>query len=238
MKFIQMTGVFLFVLALSFLMGCSVQDFSTENGGSIALQPEPGNNEVYGNEVIKARASIAVVPGDHDQSVASVADVFQAMNVSDKIPIDIINAPNTTIKFDTSKFKIPAISNALLSFGTIALSALTDNVLNVCGNNKKAQCTKAFIRFYTAGVKGAGVWNAEGGYGMPVFAAVGNKSTVVGLNSENAAYMAQLTIPSTTHVLTLADFASATQYALSSDFKTAGAGSYSTTLIIEYGLAD
>jgi hypothetical protein len=237
MKVVHIFGILLFSSTLSLIVGCAGQDSSRNEESAAAPQPE-GNAGLL-NEVIKARVSILVAPGGEDQVVANLAEMFSAVNVSEKLPIDIINAPNTTIEFDTSKFKIPAISNALLSFGTIELATLTDNVLSVCGTNKKTKCTKAFIRFYTTGVKGAGVWNADGGYGMPIYASViGGKSTTVGLNPENSGYMASISIPSSKHVLTRDDFSATTHYNLSSDFKTAGAGIYSTTLIIEYGLAD
>jgi hypothetical protein len=59
----------------------------------------------------------------------------------------------------------------------------------------------------------------------------------VGLGAANAAVVQKISIAANKHVLHLSDFPSS-QYQMRTDFTEAGAGSYSTTLVIEYGLLE
>lgn len=139
----------------------------------------------------------------------------------------------TQFDLDFGQAVIPPITNTMLYFGKLAIAQLNDDNLRSC-NGK--QCTRAFIRMYTTGTPGAGAWNAAGGYGMPIFAnRTGESMKTVGLNATGAAVVQTYAIPTTKKSLSLADFPSA-NYEMRADFTQAGAGTYSTTLVVEYGL--
>jgi hypothetical protein len=136
---------------------------------------------------------------------------------------------------DKSSFQTPTISNAVLDFGFLQLSQLLDNDLKVCGATGKEKCQTAFIRMYTTGTPSAGLYNTVDQYGAPIQAGQTTLSTV-GLNSSGALYLQTLTLPNSKNVLRLTDFPNP-KYNVKVDFTDAGAGTYATTLVLEYGLA-
>lgn len=156
--------------------------------------------------------------------------------------IEVVLDPATQVTFDASELLPPVtIRNDILHFGHIALTAVTANDLTVCGVGGDEQCTRARIRTYTTGVAGAGFWNAVGGYGAPLSVEqtiVPFKSieaySIVGLGSANAAIMTTLDI-SLLSTLTLNDFYPGAfgEYDFRSDFTNAGAGTYSTEIVME-----
>lgn len=152
-------------------------------------------------------------------------------------PVTVINAPASSMALDNSDFAPPAVSNTLLDFGTLRISALQDNDLKVCGPNGNKKCSRALLRVYTTGTGGAGLFNAEDGYGMPITATLSAPLTI-GLDAANAAVMQTIAIPNNKRVLRLSDFTPAPAYRIHSDFTEAGAGSFSTTIVVEYALAD
>ena len=148
--------------------------------------------------------------------------------------INIINSPSTKIEFDTSKFIVPTSSNGendALSFGSITLSQLRDNNLAICVDGK-TQCGSAVIRMYTTDAAGAGLWNTAGGYGAPLKAGQSTMGTV-GLGTAGALGVQTVTLTSNIHVLHLKQFTDPT-YQIETDMSNAGAGTYTTTLVIEY----
>ena len=90
-------------------------------------------------------------------------------------------------------------------------------------------------RTYTTGVAGAGIWNAADGYGAPL--TTGSPASTIGLGTTGAVNVQSYTIPSNKNVLNLSDFTGSPKYTFAADFTNAGAGTYSTTLVIEYGLS-
>jgi hypothetical protein len=139
---------------------------------------------------------------------------------------------------DSSQFSVPPLTGDTLNLGILSISALKDNDLRVCGTNGKTKCTKAIVRMYTTGQAGAGLWNTLDGYGAPLKAGLsGNPMQTTGLNAVAAVTLQEYTIPSTKNVLNLSDLSQATSYAIEADFSNAGAGSYQTTIVLEYGLA-
>ena len=193
---------------------------------------EPGPTDVLGfhedDVVIRARAELQVNVSEGRFEIRG--------NQSSTLPVNVTLATNTAMVVDTSQFKIPTISNAPLEFGTLEVTSLTDNQLNVCGTGGTTKCTKALLRVYTTGVAGAGLWNTADAYGMPLTATLTTPKTV-GLNVAGAAVMQQISLAASKHVVALADFSTAPKYAFKSDFSNAGAGSYSTTIVLEYALA-
>ncbi len=154
------------------------------------------------------------------------------------VPVTVINAPEVNMEVDKTKFIVPAIKSEPLSFGQLIVSSLRDNNLKVCGSSGKTKCTKAYIRIYTKGVAGAGMWNATDGYGAPITATLGtNAPQTVGLNQAAAAVVLQVSIAGNKNVFRLSDFGVSPDFKIDSDFSNAGAGTYSTTLVVEYGLS-
>jgi hypothetical protein len=75
------------------------------------------------------------------------------------------------VRFDIDKAnyaKPAAPSEGDVSFGSIDVSDLFDNQLKVCGSGGNAQCRTAIVRVYTKDMAGSGLWNSEGGYGLPI----------------------------------------------------------------------
>jgi hypothetical protein len=135
---------------------------------------------------------------------------------------------------DNSNYAEPASpSEGDVSFGSIDVSDLFDNQLDVCGAGGNAQCSTASVRVYTKDTAGPGLWNAQAGYGLPI-ATSGN---TIGLNVLGAYTVGSVNV-SAMRILRLRDFSPSGALAipLSVNFDNAGAGTYSTTLVIEYTL--
>jgi hypothetical protein len=130
-------------------------------------------------------------------------------------------------------------SNNVVDFGYLAISGLSDNNLRVCGAAGNERCGTAQIRMYTTGVAGAGIWNDADAWGAPITAALeGTEATgTVGLDVAGAVVLQSVAIPATTRVLRLSDITPAPRYNVKADFTDAGAGTYTTTLVLEYVLA-
>lgn len=180
--------------------------------------------------VIKARATMAVS--------TELGQRYSAFGTgSGNQPVNVTLAPNTKFTLDNSKFVIPTMSNASLSFGSLSITNLLDNNLNTCGAAGNQKCNTALLRIYTTGVAGAGLWNIADGYGAPMAATLTGTPLSVGLNPSGAAMMQTFTIPTTKHVLKLTDFSTPPKYNIHFDFSDAGAGSFTTTIVVEYALA-
>lgn len=177
---------------------------------------------------VRARATLEV---STDSESASLFDLLPAAYAaSGNKPITVELGAALTFGMSDTRFSVPAVSNSLLDFGYLDLTALDDNSLKVCGLSGNTKCTQAVIRVYTTGKPGAGMWNPDG-YGQPLLA----NGLTTGLNVAGAVTVATYTIPNSKHRLTLSDF-SVTAYNIASDFTDAGAGSYSTTVVLEYAL--
>lgn len=142
-----------------------------------------------------------------------------------------------TLQVSTAKFVLPKIKNAPLSFGELSISTLTDTNTRNCGLFKMGRCSQAVIRMYTTGTAGPGLYNSAGGYGMPITVTLGSGAPqVIGLGVANAAIVQSYKIPRRKSSLSHKDFAQPMIYKINSDFTDAGAGTYTTTLVLEYGL--
>lgn len=211
------------ILASLFLItACNGGGKSSQN----ANQTPQGGGDIGG--VVKGTAYIPVEV-DAQGRMTTMASITY--------PVTVVNPPNVRFNVNTGNMVAPTISNTMLEFGKAELSDLFDNNLSVCGTGGNRKCSAAYVRMYTTGQPGAGLWNtADGGYGMPIFANMtGSPRLAVGLDATNAAIVQRVAIGSTKRVLQLTDFPTPA-YEMRSDFSNAGAGSYSTTLVIEYGL--
>lgn len=209
-----------------FGLGCggNIKDFQ-ESLKPIQATPQVDETGI----VIKSRALFNISTGSG--SASSLA----ASALSSNQTITVTNSPSSNLTVDNSLFSVPAISSTLLDFGFLSISALKDNNLKVCGAGGNQKCTTAFIRMYTTGTTGAGLYNTVDGYGAPITAGQSTLA-VVGLGTAGAATMQSFTITSPKNVINLSDFTNP-KYNVKIDFSNAGAGSYSSTLVVEYGLA-
>jgi len=178
------------------------------------------------NAVIKAKATFEILTSD-------ATDLPEARLISVTQPVKVTADPNVQFTIDNSTFKPPTITNAILNFGNLKVSNLIDNALSVCGISGTDRCTNAAIRIYTTGVAGPGLWNDAGGYGAPMKAKL-KKALPIGLDVAGAVVMQTLAIPVTKNVIRLTDFKPNPNYNFTFDFSNAGAGNYSTTIVVEY----
>lgn len=215
----------LLLLSTATLTACSGFDSATNR-----LTPDnPNQSQGITSGVVRAQAYFDVQVGD--QGEVSISKKVE-------IPVTVVNPSNVRFALNTDAFIFPNMSNALLSFGKIAIGDLFDNDLKICGTNKNKKCAKAYIQIYTIGTAGSGLYNAVGGYGMPLFAIPnGGSNMAVGLEAANAAVVQTVNLATAKNVLRLSDFPTPV-YEIQSDFTEAGAGSYSTTLVVEYGLLE
>jgi hypothetical protein len=200
------------------LLLCSCNNFEPITGYDF-------NNQ--DNLIVKAQVSMLINTNKINTIIKS------ATNSS--VPVSVTVSSNVQFTIDSSGFSVPANTAVdTLNFGNIKITSLRDNNIKVCGNNHNVQCTQAVLRTYTTG-SGAGLWNSTDSYGAPLSAIFNNITSLVGLNVANAAVMQTYTIPNNKHVVNLSDFI-APDYNFTANFSNAGVGSYSTIILIEYGL--
>lgn len=230
MRLVSSARVLVLALVSTAFLGCGGGGGASAPGAG-AGGPLPEIPYDANSFIVKSRFTAEI---STDASGAmKVAAVGNPVN----IPVTVINAPNVKVTFDTSGFVVPAVSNQVLSFGTLKLTELMDNNLKVCGADGKTRCSGAAVRMYTTGVAGSGVYSAADGWGAPIVATnAAGQSLRVGLGAENAAVVQSQSFANGKNVFRLSDFTSASDYGVSADFTDAGAGDYSTTLVIEFGL--
>ena len=148
-------------------------------------------------------------------------------------PISGTVAAALTFEVSNSNFTSPVTFVGPVSYGTLDITALSDNALRACGPTNTTKCTSAALRLYTRG-GGAGVWNATDEYGAPITTA-GN---TIGLEAAGAYTIKTIVVGSKTR-LKLSDFSAggaAILVPISVDYSDAPAGDYSSSLVVEYVL--
>ena len=180
--------------------------------------------------VVRARALFTVEMGDNSSPAANFLTTATQ-------PVAVVQAPSAEMTLDNTQFAAPSPTPAMLDFGQLTLSSLQDNNLRICGATGKLKCTQAQIRIYTTGVAGAGIYNSVDGYGAPLLANLSSATPApVGLNAGGAIVLQTLAIPANKNVLRLSDFSPAPVFDIAADFTNAGAGTYETTIVVEYVL--
>lgn len=212
------------------MVGCAQQNPTTP-----ATPLQPAGLVIKARETLTVNADTSDALGQAFLASSIQENSFHEESLSSPLPITVGNGISTSMKMDTSQFVIPVVCNKIVDFGFIGLSSLDDNNLNVCGPKGNEHCGTALIRMYTTGTAGAGLWNDVDQFGAPI--SVGEPSQVVGLGSAGAVVLQKISIPKSKHVVRLSDFAPVPRYSVKSDFSDAGAGNYTTTLVIEYALA-
>ena len=223
-------------LVLGFcLVGCGANDNSTSS-----IPSNPGHVISESQIVVKSRATVDLSAGSatYTSGVSNSRLVLRDPTPGGGIlPIGVVNSPSSVFGVDTTNWLSPKATTGTLDFGYMTVSTLSDNDLDRCGTSGTDHCGTALIRVYTTGEAGGGLYNSAGGYGAPLKAGPLNSSLEnVGLNSNNAAIVNIISLGADQHVLNLSDFQNL-DFQFQSDFSNAGAGTYKTTIIIEYALA-
>lgn len=223
--------------ALIGVTGCGKQS-SVESTSS----PVPTIGSNADGTVTRALSTITLSTGEQNQSrllnfliSRAFADANGNVNVSTQVGASI------SFNLNSSLFTVPASPTPFVinDFGFLQVGGLQDNNLNLCGPSGHKHCGTALIRIYTTGTAGAGLWNAVDAYGAPISSAQAGVTPQlnVGLDQTGAAVVQQITVPPNKHTVLLSDFTNP-KYDVSVDFRNAGAGSYATTLVLEYALSD
>ncbi len=140
-------------------------------------------------------------------------------------------AAAVTFTVEGTNFQAPANPEDIASYGTLDVTDLRDNSMRECGIDGRTRCTTGAIRVYTTGTSGSGLWNDVEQYGLPITSGTNS----VGLEPTNAFIAATANI-GRINVLKLSHFnvGANLQIPIAVDFSDAAAGSYATTLIVEY----
>lgn len=151
-------------------------------------------------------------------------------------PVTVVVSPDVQLTISSANFSVPTMTSDTLSFGTLDVTNIRDNNTKVCGTGGNTKCTKAVLRVYTTGTAGPGFWNTTSGYGAPLIAGAVT-SGITGLGTANSVVVQTYVIPASKYVVHTNDFSPAPKIVITGDFSNAGAGSYSTTVVVEYGLS-
>jgi hypothetical protein len=222
------------LLAVLVFSGCGSQ-----TGSQSPAPVTSGGPTTPSDFIVKAQALVDLNVGSESMELEQpFASSSPAPSASGSIPVSVTVTASTSMTINSSSFAVPTLTSSLLSFGTLGISALSDNNLALCGNAGNQHCSNAMIRIYTTGQSGAGLWNNAGGYGAPITAGfVGGTMQTVGLNEAGAAVLETYSIPTATNVMHLSNFTPVPTFQVNVDFSNAGVGSYQTTLVIEYALS-
>lgn len=178
--------------------------------------------------VVMARASMHVTVGS--SSLAKLSNFVLANAYANTQPVTVVLAGSTIMQMSNVGFSVPAISNELLDFGNLAITEMRSNDLRKCGVNGNQKCSKALFRVYTTAA-GEGFWNTADAYGVPLLV----NDLTVGLNTTGAVVTHMIELGNK-NVSRLSDF-DEVSFNIDGDFYNAGAGTYGTTIHVEFGLA-
>ncbi|MFK7826439.1 MAG: hypothetical protein AB8G05_19995 [Oligoflexales bacterium] len=216
---------------LLFLMSINLLSCGTRS----SLLPLDSRKEIrfYAHATRQVPERIRHVKGTWSALISHRSDELNLAKAQFKI--ETLSSVGIDLKFavDGTDFAPPDNPiDGILSFGKFSLENLRDNNLKICGDSGKKKCQFAAIRVYTIGTPGAGYWNTEDNYGLPI----SSGDFAVPHLAENALYLEEVDI-SRIRVLKLRHFSDAIKnIPISIDFSDAASGSYSTELVIDYVL--
>lgn len=205
------------------------EDPSIQGPGSPGTPHNPGTGGTEDDALVRGRWEL-LMTSDGDSVSFGLTDVSRG---TAQQPMTGVVAADVSFSVSNANFVTPS-ADGLASYGSLDVTALRDNALRICGAAGNQKCTQGEVRIYTTGVAGGGLWSDTEGYGLPITTG----ATAIGLGAANAAAAGQVAIAGNKRVLKLADFTSAgsLQIPVAVDFTDAAAGSYSTTLVVEYVL--
>jgi len=189
------------------------------------LKPNPG--PTLDNAIVRARFFVPLQTSDETVSFLAGRSVRVVQPITGTV------APAVRFEVNADNFVTPPDPIDLESYGTLDVDRLRDNNLRVCGQNGDQKCQPEYIRIYTEGTPGPGLWNTAGQYGIPIL----SDASEVGLDPANAYVVGTFQIGAR-RVVRLRNFADPGPLLIpvSVDFSDAGAGEYASTLVIEYCL--
>jgi hypothetical protein len=205
-------------------------------GGGGGGQPSGGGDTPQEDDgIVRGRWEIDMTAGSDASGrmwMAPMTGSFLASKGSRSQPISATVAEAVTFTVDTGSFTPGTPSDGVVSFGSLDVTALRDNALRVCGTNGNQRCTSGVVRIYTSGTPGGGLWSTVEGYGLPILTG----SSPIGLGAASAVDVDTAAIANNQRVLKLSDFTTTPSIVIpiSVDFSDAAAGSYSSTLVVEY----
>ena len=246
------------------LVGCE-STLPPQADSQVPQIPEKRNSFPVDHEgsVVKARAKLNLIMGADGNGKGEIlaayldegtdlsppapeVEIFSGQSGSTDVSVTL--PVSTAYGLDLTSFvSAPPISNQMVSFGNIGVAnSFYDNNIKVCGAGQNGMCTQASIRAYTSPATGVtnagdGLWNADGGYGVPLFIKdTSGVSQQILLGQANSKLLQSFLIPGSKRVLTYSDWQTlggvVPSYAVSADFTLAGAGVYQATLVLEYVL--
>jgi hypothetical protein len=230
MKLFAVVKTGLFALSLT---ACSSQNEDRRTTPLLKIFKDIDNS----NNNHKPSRDNYIVQGKWKINISTIENTNQFLIAEDDFPVTSTVAPSVQFTVDDSGFSVPSeIVEGDIDFGQFSLNQLRDNKMRVCGAGGSDRCTEAAIRVYTQGAPGSGFWHSVDEYGAPIKAS----SIEVGLDAADAAIVATYAIPTRKRVVKLKDFTGANNTPLlipiSVNFDDAGAGDYSSTIVVEYVL--
>ncbi len=201
----------------------------------------PGLEERYPEgSIVVAEARLRIeaqneVDGQ-DQIRISRAGVLR----SAQAPVTVTVQNDSRFEVDASQFGAPeTLTYDSLSFGSLLITDFFNNDLRICGSNGRTKCGRLQIRMYTDQAGGAGLYNGDHGYGLPVYAKLLGTATdlELGWTQAQSQVVQEVVIPASKNVVRVGDFALVPQYDIHIDFTNAGVGSYETEVVLESILA-
>lgn len=152
---------------------------------------------------------------------------------SGSVPVSSTVAANVKFTLSTANFVLPVNpEDALESYGTLDLTQLRDNKLDVCGISGTSQCSTAVVQVYIQG-PATGLEHATKTISLPIYTGVSQLGT-----GQAGAVAVASTGVSTKNVLKLNHLTGggSLQIPISVDFAEAAAGNYLATIVVEYVL--
>jgi len=159
---------------------------------------------------------------------------------SAQAPVTVTVQNESRFEVDTSQFGLPeSLTAESLSFGSLLISDFFNNDIRICGANGRTKCGRLQIRMYTDQAGGAGLYNGDDGYGLPVYAKLAGTATdlELGWTQAQSQLLQEVLIPASKNVLRVSDFALVPRYEIQVDFTNAGVGSFETEIVLESILA-
>ncbi len=222
-------------MSLIIFVGCGAH----QNPVDLSAQNPPQQKPV-----LDENQNPVVVVGRYEVGIAALKGVKSALKVENVSapPQDIgaVVGTKRDFKVDGTHFITPTPGSGVTSYGTLDVTVLLDNNLRVCGAGGSTKCTSAGLRIYSSGTPGAGLWNDDENYGLPI----SSDAATIGLNAAGAVVLDLVGI-GPHHVFKLCYFTQTScdnnplepfKIPVAVDFADAAAGTYHSKLMIEYFL--
>lgn len=218
---------------LIIFIAASVSYVFTSCGGPGEKPPE--NKRVEVEQPIVTQQEPITVRASTTWDIKSEDGVAWLVPASGTTVINSVISASVEFTLSGTNFISPLVpGTGVTSYGYLRLTHLRDNDLEVCGLGGDEQCTTAAIRIYTTG-PGPGFYNSEKAATLPITT---TSSVNVGFGPENATQLASVDV-SADDVLNLVEMTGGPTFLkipISINFTEAPAGSYTTTLVVEYVL--